>query len=374
METCSAAGGTPADGEAALPRTSAWLRARLDAGQLVGAQVHVGQAGKTVADLAAGMARSGVPMTPTTLNYWFCCTKPVIAIAAAQLVESQLMSLDDQVCDIIPPFRAGGKESVTIRHLLTHTAGLRRFTRPRPFLASDREILSAVCRSEIQDGWQPGHRAAYTPFASWYVLGELVQLLSGERLPDYVRRHVFEPLGIDNCWLGIPSGIASRERVNLAIPHAVTPGRAPVPITFLASEATLQLVNAASGAIGPISGLGRIFQAILHPERTGGVLSPATIQMFVSPSRRRLFDETYGFRWDWGLGFAVELGRLCSAASGPGFGHPGGSVLVLADRGADRVVALALNGLTAWGGVPEVSASSAVSQLARVIYGDLGAA
>ena len=368
----TASSGT-AGGEAGLPRTSAWLRAQLDAGRFIGAQVHVGQAHKTIADLAVGMARSGVPMTPATLNYWFCCTKPVIAIAAAQIVESQIINLDDRVCDIIPSFGAGGKESITIRHLLSHTAGLRRFTRPRPFLASDSEILSAVCRSEIQEGWHPGRRAAYTPFASWYVLGELVQLLSGERLPDYVRRHIFEPLGIDNCWLGMPSGIASKERVNLAIPHAVTPGRAPVPITLLASGATLQLVNAASGAIGPISGLGRIFEAILHPER-GSVLSPATVQMFVSPSRRRLFDETYGFRWDWGLGFAVELGRLCSAVRGPGFGHPGGSALVLADRAADRVVAVALNGLTAWDGVPEVSTGSAVSQLARVIYSDLEAA
>jgi len=358
--------------ERRFPGTSAWISGQLGSGKFVGVQIFVSEAGQTRADVGVGMARSGSAMTAATLNYWFCATKPLMAIATAQLVEKGLVGLDDRVSQYIPEFGAAGKQAITVRHLLTHTAGLRHLTSPRPFFASDQEITKAVCESAIRDDWPPGQRAAYTPFAAWYVLGELVGRLAQDSLPRYVARHIFEPLGLTRCWLGMPADAVARERAQLSVPHAVVPGRAPVPLRFLCSPATLRLVNAASGAVGPIGALGKIFQALLHPAGDGRLLSPHTVREFVAPQRTGLLDETYQFDWDWGLGFAVDMARLCPAAGADGFGHPGGSTLVLADRAADRVIAVAVNGVSAWDGAPQTGENSAPAELVRNIYRDMG--
>lgn len=367
-----AGAGTPGMSRLAgiLPRTAALLGSRLAAGRFLGAQVFAAQGDKVIADLGVGSARTGVPMTSTTLIHWFCCTKPLVAIAIAQLVEKGAAHLDDLVGELVPSFGQGGKESITIRHLLTHTAGLRPVTRSRPFLSGRQEIVNAACVSPIQDGWKPGQRAAYVPFASWYILGQIVEWLSRKSLSGYVREHIFEPLGLDRCWLGLPAADLARSDFALAIPHAIKPGERPMPIRYLVSPAALQLANPASGAIGPINGLGVIFQSLLRPGATAALLSAATARQFVSAHRVGLLDETYDLRWDWGLGFAVDITRLCSAVT-EGFGHPGGSTLVFADRATDRVVALAVNGLTAWNGAPEVGAESVVTQIAQEIYRDL---
>ena len=356
-----------------LTRAAARLRCGLAAGRFVGAQVFVWQRGEVIADAGAGLARPGIPMTAQTLTHWFCCTKPLTAIAVAQLAEGGALHISDRVCALIPEFAAGGKESITIRHLLTHTAGLRQLRSPRPFLASDDDIVAAVCSSAILDGWAPGERAAYSPFAGWYILGAIVERVSGERLPDYVARHIFAPLGLDRCWLGMPANALARERAGLSIPHAVADGRAPVPIRYLGSPAALQWINAASGAVGPISSLGTIFLSLLCPGETAALLSPETVQMIVAPHRTGLLDETYQLTWDWGLGFAADLSELCCAAHAQGFGHPGGSTVVVADRRAERIVAVAVNGLTAWDGAPEIGGDCAASQLVRDICRDLEA-
>jgi CubicO group peptidase (beta-lactamase class C family) len=356
-----------------FPATSAWLASQIEETRLVGAQIFVWQRGEILADIGVGLARRGRPMTRDSSSYWFCCSKPLMAIAVAQLAEQGMVRLDERVCTVIPAFASGRKDGITIRHLLTHTAGLRSLKHPRPFLASDEEIVEAVCRSIIRTNWTPGERAAYVSFESWYILGELVKRLTGMSIASYVTRHIFAPLDLDRCWLGLPPDAALAERSNLSIPHMITPGCVPSPMHFLSSPGVLQLVNAASGAIGPIRGLGLIFRSLLHPQPDAGLLSPRAVRELVSPQRTGLLDETYRLRWDWGLGFAVDLAPLCPAAAvADGFGHHGGPALVIADRAADRVVAVAVNGLNVWSGPPEVGASSAPAVLVGEIYRDLG--
>lgn len=356
-----------------FPGTSAWLASQIEATRLVGAQIFVWQSGEILADIGVGLARRGRTMTRDTLSHWFCCSKPLMAIAVAQLAEQGLVRLDERVCTIIPAFASGRKDAITIRQLLTHTAGIRSLKHPRPFLASDGEIVEVVCRSSIRTNWAAGARAAYVSYESWYILGEVVQRLTGMPISSYVSRHIFAPLGLDRCWLGLPPDVVLAERENLSIPHMITPGCVPSPINFLASPGVLQLVNPASGAIGPISGLGLIFRSLLHPQPGAGLLSPSAVRELVCPQRTGLMDETYQLQWDWGLGFAVDLAPLCPAAAvADGFGHPGGPALVIADRTADRVVAVAVNGLNVWTGPPEVGASSATAALVGEIYRDLG--
>ena len=93
-------------------------------GTQIGAQVYVSHGGSVVADVAVGDARDGVEMTTDTLMTWFSMTKAVTAVAVAQQWERGAFDLDDPVVRFVPEFGLHGKDRVTIRHLLTHTAGI----------------------------------------------------------------------------------------------------------------------------------------------------------------------------------------------------------------------------------------------------------
>jgi CubicO group peptidase (beta-lactamase class C family) len=86
--------------------------------------VYVSQGGRVVVDEAVGDARAGVPMTTDTLMNWFSMTKAVTAVAVAQQWEAGALDVDAVVARYLPEFAANGKEAITLRHLLTHTAGI----------------------------------------------------------------------------------------------------------------------------------------------------------------------------------------------------------------------------------------------------------
>ena len=64
-------------------------------------------------------------MTPDSMVVWFSMTKPSVAVSVAQQWERGALELDDPVVRHLPEFGAHGKDSITLRHLLTHTAGIR---------------------------------------------------------------------------------------------------------------------------------------------------------------------------------------------------------------------------------------------------------
>lgn len=103
----------------------------------VGAQLAVVLDGELVLDTATGVARPGVTMDSATIVPWMSSTKVVTAICLLQLWERGDVGLDDRVADHLDAFGGLGKEEITIRHLLTHTAGLgqadRTVAEMRPF-------------------------------------------------------------------------------------------------------------------------------------------------------------------------------------------------------------------------------------------------
>src|SRR5437773_1929115 len=89
-----------------MPKTMAALEAGMAAGLHPGAQIYASLAGRVVADVAVGEGRPGVAMTTESLNLWLSSTKPVAAVAIAQLWERGLLELDDPVIRFIPEFAA----------------------------------------------------------------------------------------------------------------------------------------------------------------------------------------------------------------------------------------------------------------------------
>lgn len=165
--------------------------------EIPGAVLVVGHEGKIIHRKAYG-ARAVLPqreaMTVDTIFDLASLTKPLATASSVMvLLERGMLRLDDPVARYLPEFAASGKEQVTLRHLLTHTGGLR----PVPRLPEGWKGSEAVLRAIYDDSlvWPPGLRFMYSD-TGFIVLGELVRRVSGKPLEEYARLNVFEPLGM----------------------------------------------------------------------------------------------------------------------------------------------------------------------------------
>ncbi len=331
-----------------LSRSSELVQQGMREGLHAGAQIYVSRRGGMVAELALGEARPGVAMTSNTLMPWMSCSKPVGAVATAQLCDRGVLDFDDRVAHHIPEFAANGKDPITIRQLLTHTAGLRP---PAPGWDARPwdEIIAAVCATSLQPGWTPGEKAGYSAAASWFIHGEIVRRVDGRPYERYVREAIFEPLGMIDSWIGMPIERyrAYGERMGSMLDASRTP-----PVLPENDERTATHCRPGGGGRGPMRELGRFYEMLL----AGGenVLSPDSVQELTARYRVGMFDETFRHVIDWGLGFIVNSNRHGADtvpygfgihASEQTFGHGGAqSSASFADPRHGLVVCLVWNG------------------------------
>ncbi len=322
-----------------------------------GGQLAVLRNGDTAADFAFGEARAGETMTREHLMLWLSVTKPVTAVAVAQLWERGRLDLDAPVADVIPEFAAGGKERVTTRHLLTHTGGIRKLGLRFPEAPWD-EIIERIAAMKLEPRWIPGRKAGYHLSSSWFILGEIVRRLDGRELGSYVREELFEPLGMDDCWVGIPPEHYDRYAERIAPVYDTgdldsDDGGAPRPWT---DRAHATHCSPGGGGFGPAHQLARFWVMLLAGGEGGGrrLLSPQTAAAITARHRVGLFDHTFRHQLDWGLGVIVNsswhgepgmpygFGRHASQRT---FGHGGyRSAVAFADPEEGLVVVCIVNG------------------------------
>ena len=365
-----------------FPRTLAAIERGITGGEHVGAQVYVARGGEVVADVALGRARSAppVPMRPDSLCLWLSATKPVAAVALAQLWEKGLLDLDDPVAAHLPPFAARGKERVTIRHLLTHTGGFRALAGNWEDQPWDR-IIHAVCEARLEPDWVPGRKAGYHLATSWYVLGELVRLLDPQHRPfeRYVREMLFEPLRMIDSWVGLPPERYRAYGDRVAFMHETTDPAAPRWPHSNDSESGAAACRPGSNGRGPVRELGFLYEMLLGRGMRNGnrVLSPQTVEAITAPHRVGMYDNTFRHTMDWGLGFLINSSRY-----GPGpapygygphasprtFGH-GGSQCCTAFADPEHQLAVAI----LWNGRPgEQRHDRRLRDTLATLYEDLG--
>jgi len=271
-----------------LQNTAAQIRRAMDHGLHVGAQLFVAKGGAIVADWAIGLARPGVPMGTDTLMIWMSACKPVAAIAVAQLWERGLLGLDDFVASHIPEFGTKGKEAVTVRHLLTHTAGFRGIAGEWERQPWD-GIIAAVCDARLEPGWVPGKKAGYHVATSSYILAELVRRLDGRPFEQYVREQIFLPLGMANCWIGGLTGSTAKaygDRLGLMHDTSVE-GIGPKVGHPLDDPDAFMRPRPGSNGRGPVRELGRFYEAMLFGGQLEGtrILSTQTVEAMTAAHR-----------------------------------------------------------------------------------------
>ena len=338
-----------------LPRTREAIEAGIGEGLHLGAQIYVALRGEAVADAALGEDRPGEALTRGHLMLWLSSTKPLTAIAIAQLWERGLLELDDPVARHVPEFAAHGKGGITLRHLLTHTGGIRMLDTGWP-QRSWEEIVAKICATKPEPRWVPGEKAGYHQASSWFILGEVVQRLSGRRFPVYMSEEIFEPLGMADSWIGMPRERYLSYRASGRIGAMWnTEGPEPKPQGWDAEERCVRPSPGGNG-YGPMRELGRFYEMLLARGRLNGrrILSPQTVEAFTTPHRVGMMDATFKHVLDWGLGFILNSARYGAETVPYGYGHHASprtfghsgyrSSVGFADPDRGLAVALAFNG------------------------------
>jgi CubicO group peptidase (beta-lactamase class C family) len=155
--------------------------------------------GETVVDLWAGVAdKDGQQAwhSDTILNL-FSCTKTFTAVTALQLVGEGKLELDAPVARYWPEFAAAGKDTITLRHLLSHQAGLPALRQMLPAEALyDWQAMTTALAAE-QPWWALGEGHGYAPITYGWLVGEVLRRVEGRGPGESIVARTAKPLGLD---------------------------------------------------------------------------------------------------------------------------------------------------------------------------------
>ena len=319
----------------------------------MGAALAVRHHGVQVVDLWGSVAdeRSRRAWQGDTPSVVFSCTKGLVSILAARLVQEGRLDYDAPVAEYWPEFAQTGKEAVLVRHLLSHRSGV---SAPRELLTTE-QILDwefVTARLAAQEPlWQPGTGYAYHAITHGWLAGEVIRRITGRTVGEHFAETVARPLGVE-AWIGMPaaeldrvahmqvgSSLAELTRVQAA-------ARTPGVVDW--SERAMTLGGAlAPELIGPAEDEGFNSPAVQQAEipGAGGIATARALAAIWSAT----FTETDGIRllddatldlatslqsegppvWDvpgpwprWGVGLQLdsEARRYLTAS---GYGHDG---------------------------------------------------
>lgn len=359
-----------------FPRTTELVTRQMESGLHIGAQVFVSRGDQVVADFALGESRPGVAMTPPTIMLWMSATKPTASVAIGQLWERGLLELDDPVARHVPEFAQNGKERITIRHILTHTAGIRWIETGWPHTSFD-EVVAKVCAMRPERDWVPGRKAGYSAHVSWYVLGEIVCRLSGRDYTEYIRDEIFLPLGMTDCWIAMPPEVYRAYGDRLGIMQKTEGGQ--VVDLGLDTEAACTNPRPSGSGHGPMRQLARFYQMLLRRGSLEGrrILLPETVEALTARHRAGMYDHTFKHVLDFGLGFVLQSNQYGIEtvpygygphASPRTFGHSGmQSSCAFADPENELTVAIVFNGTPG-----EAKHDRRIREVLAIMYEELG--
>ncbi len=167
-------------------------------GSVSAATLHVEQNG---VQLSKGF---GAARGPDTVFLLASITKPMTATAVMILADRRALSLADPVRKFIPEFSGGDRDLITVRHLLTHTSGLPDMlpenTELRKRHAPLKEFVRATCGTPLL--FKPGAEVRYQSMGI-LLAAEIAERITSSPLREFLRRELFQPLGMPNTSLGL---------------------------------------------------------------------------------------------------------------------------------------------------------------------------
>jgi CubicO group peptidase (beta-lactamase class C family) len=186
------------------------LRAALADSTFPGAYAVVGDSRGVLAEFGVGRIDWAPSPRPTRYTLWDLASLTKVigtTTALAQLIERGRVDLDAPVQRYVRDWTGANKDRVTVRHLLTHTSGLPSF-KPYDHQTHNPDSLAALLfTTELERA--PGDSMIYSDIGA-FMMGRIVEQVSGERLDVYLRRHVFRPLRMYDTMFNPPRSERSR--------------------------------------------------------------------------------------------------------------------------------------------------------------------
>jgi CubicO group peptidase (beta-lactamase class C family) len=198
----------------------------------------IAKGGKPIYKKAFGKANLelSVSMTPDNVFQIGSMTKQFTAIAILMLEEQGKLNVSDTISKFIPDYPAGGK--ITIHHLLTHTSGIKDFTKMKTLKdiaqkEMEPKMIVDFFKSEPVD-FQPGEKFDYNN-SGYVLLGYIIELISGGTYEDFIEKNIFQKLGMNNSQyatdrLIVPNraygyhkkeyGYVNKTSINFSVPYA----------------------------------------------------------------------------------------------------------------------------------------------------------
>ena len=325
----------------------------------IGSSLCVIVDGEIVVDIWAGHKNKNKTeeWSKDTLSIAFSSTKAALALCAHMLIERGQLNLKEKVTKYWPEYGKNGKEETTVEMILNHSAGipaLKTKVKEGGFL--DWGYMVQLLENETPF-WEPGKETGYHMMTTGWLIGELIDRVSGKSLGDFFNNELAKPYGLD-YWIGLPE--TEDDRVAEIIPFVPSPNDKPSDFATVfrndqKSMQRLSLTNtggydyntkgtyrAQLGAIGGITDA-RSLAKLLTPlaVNRGDLLSQETIEKLSKPNIRSPIDSMLLFPTNFSNGFMLNMdnrntfkGEGGSFLIGPkAFGHVGygGSSATFAD-------------------------------------------
>jgi serine beta-lactamase-like protein LACTB, mitochondrial len=238
-------------------------------------------------------------------------SKPISATAILQLVEKGKLSLDDPVTKHVPSFPDHGL-GITLRHLLTHTSGIRHYKEGEMNLKDHFDSVEAALEIFRNDPllFTPGTKYSYSSYA-YNLLGAVVESASGLTFEAYLKENVWGPAGMTATRL---------EHQGEIVPHRARQYVRSGGRVENAPFADLSVKWAGGGMISTVEDLARF--AIALDE--GVLLKSSTLEMMYEPMTLK-----DGSRTDYGLGWDSQVDETGRRWIAHGGGATGGSTYIL---------------------------------------------
>ena len=317
----------------------------VESGAERGIQVAVYRGGEQVVDAVAGVAdpATGRMVKSDTPFYNFSICKGAASTVAHILAERGTFGYDTPVVDLWPEFGAYGKEKVTVRHVLSHTAGVPGIplTTTMEDLCNWDKMCAAIADSELW--WEPGTKIGYHAYTFGYLVGEIVRRATGKPISRALLDEVSGPLGVaDELFFGMPrseqhrlarledapanpEAMAAMAAMPQDLPMFKAGPMTLMPTAELGNRADILAADIPAGGKTSARAIARMYAALLGDVDGIRLISPERLREVTAVAMTGQ-DQVFGMPTTWGLGYAIGgLGSGHGSESVFGVGGSGGS-------------------------------------------------
>ncbi len=313
------------------------------------AQIVVLRGDETLLDVAVGRTHLHEPFEPGTLSALYCTAKPLVAVAVLRLIAEDELSLGDRLGDVIDDLPASWIADRTIEQVLGHTAGMHVVNTILARILPERSREGWVYASPPPEGWRFGIDRAYSEFGGWFLLGRVIEALTGAPFDRYVRDAVLEPYGVaaDDLVLRIDARDHERLAPRISATLDLTLDR-PVPLLAEVGPETGAEWNPSFGAYGTMAAMATFYRGLLADLAGAEIVLPAELLGSATTARLPIaHDVTLDREAGFGLGFMTPLSshHFGNGPSDAAFGHAGqgGTSFAMGDPESDLAVAVLFN-------------------------------